>query len=314
MTASKPKNLPASVRQRLRNLVADGAEFNRTLRQYAFERLLYRILHVAPDDQFILKGGMLWTVWEGQQRRPTRDVDLLSADRGSPTTFAKLFRSVCVANVEPDGLEFDRRSVVTKAILEGHDYKAVRILASASLEQAKIPIQVDVGFGDIVTPAPAVSLVPPLLAFPPVRIKAYPPETAVAEKVDAMVKLKSSNTRMKDFYDVLMLSATREFDGSLLRRALMATFANRKTPMPTTTPFALTPAFAEDPVKRSQWQAFLTRNGLNDAPPNLSEVIDLLTDFLVPVLLGACDQRTWLPDRGWSDSPEATMPAPQHQN
>jgi hypothetical protein len=181
----------------------------------------------------------------------------------------------------------------------------VRITASARLEQAKIGIQVDVGFGDVVTPAPATSLLPPLLPFPPVRIKTYPAETVVAEKVDAMVKLKSANTRMKDFYDVLMLSATREFDGPLLRRALAATFARRNTPMPTTTPFALTSAFAEDPVKRAQWHTFLMRNGLTDAPRELSSVIESLSDFLSPALSGAADQTMWVPDRGWLTSDEA---------
>jgi len=166
MTAPKTKNLPASVRHRLRNLVADGSHFNRILKQYTHERLLYRLLHVAAEDQFVLKGAMLWTVWEGRQRRPTRDVDLLGSRRESPRTFEKLFRSVCDADVEPDGLVFDRRSVIAKWIREGEDYKAVRVIASARLEQARIAFQVDVGFGDVVTPEATTSLLPPLLPFP----------------------------------------------------------------------------------------------------------------------------------------------------
>jgi predicted nucleotidyltransferase component of viral defense system len=307
MTVAKPKNLPASVRHRLRNLASDdGTNFDQILRRYANERLLYRLLSVVDDDQFVLKGAMLWTVWEGKPRRPTRDVDLLCADRATPPALRKLIRAACTASVEPDGVVFDAAAVTARGIREGQDYKAVRIHGSARIESARLPLQIDVGFGDAVTPAPLLAILPPLLRFPPVRMRMYPPETVIAEKFDAMVKLALDNTRMKDFYDVLMLSETRECDGPILHRALITTFARRDTQIPAgAMPLVLTPAFAADAAKRNLWAQFLERNKLRDAPPDLHLVIERLAAFLAPLLSENARCRMWRPDGGWeSDAPD----------
>ncbi len=283
MTVSKPKNLAASVSQRLRNLArADGSDYQRILERYAGERLLYRLQHTTGGDRFILKGAALWVVWEGAPRRPTRDVDLLGPGRGTPGAMRETFRNACTVDVVPDGLSFDPATVDAAVIREDQDYEGLRITMVAQLRRAVIPVQVDIGFGDAVTPAPIAAVLPPLLDYPAVEMRVYPVETVVAEKFEAMVKRGLSNTRMKDFYDLFILSETRAFDVATLRLAISRTFEKRGTPLPATElPVALTPAFAAD--KGSQWLSFLEKNELRDVPRDLWFVVDRLRIFLDPV-------------------------------
>jgi hypothetical protein len=283
MTVSKPTNLVASVRQRLRNLArADGTDYQSILERYAGERILYRLQHTAGGDRFILKGAALWVVWEGAPRRPTRDVDLLGLGRGTPETRGEIFRAACVVDVAPDGLSFDPASVDAAVIREAEDYEGVRVTMIAQLGRAVIPVQVDIGFGDAVTPAPIVAVLPPLLDFPAVQMRMYPVETVVAEKFEAMVKRGLLNTRMKDFYDLVILSGTRTFDLATLQQAITRTFEKRGTPLPTNQlPVALTPAFVAD--KSTLWLSYLDKNDLTDAPRDLGIVVEKLRIFLGPV-------------------------------
>jgi Nucleotidyl transferase AbiEii toxin, Type IV TA system len=279
-------------------------DFQRILTRYGGERLLYRLLHTADGHRFVLKGAVLWTAWEGAERRPTRDVDLLGPGRGTPETMAATFRTACAATVESDGLSFDATSVTATAIREDQDYEGVRVHALARLGSARIPVQVDVGFGDAVTPDPVVAILPPLLDFPPVRMKMYPPETVVAEKFEAMTRRGFGNTRLKDFYDLWILSETRDFDGGALAQALRATFDRRGTPLPSDVPpIALTPDFGADLVKRAQWEAFLDRNELSDAPRDLGAVTDRLFAFLWPLVTDDDDRPAprsrWLAGVAW---------------
>jgi predicted nucleotidyltransferase component of viral defense system len=283
MTVSQPKNLAASVSQRLRNLArADGTDYQRILERYAGERLLYRLQHTVGGDRFILKGAVLWVVWEGTPRRPTRDVDLLGPGRGTSESMRGVFRAACTVSVAPDGLSFDPATVGAAVIREDEDYEGVRVTMAAQLGRAVIPVQVDIGFGDAVTPAPIDAVLPPLLDFPPVQMRMYPVETVVAEKYEALVKRGLSNTRMKDFYDLFILSETRTFDVATLRRAIARTFENRGTPLPATElPVGLTPAFAAD--KSPQWLSYLDKNELRDVPRDLGIVLDRLRGFLGPI-------------------------------
>jgi nucleotidyltransferase AbiEii toxin of type IV toxin-antitoxin system len=305
VAASRPKNLAASVSQRLRNLArADGTDYQRILERYAGERLLYRLQHVPNGDRFILKGAALWVVWEGTQRRPTRDVDLLGPGRGTTDAMTEAFRVVCTADVMADGLSFDPATVTAAVIREDEDYEGVRVTMVAQLGRASIPVQVDIGFGDAVTPAPLQGTVPPLLDFPAVHMRVYPVETVVAEKFETMVKRGLANTRMKDFYDLLILSATRTFDLAALRLAITRTFDNRGTPLSATElPVALTPVYAGG--KGSQWLSFLDKNELSDVPRDLEVVVDGLRVFLDPVATKDGHARivggVWRPGRGWND-------------
>jgi len=283
MTVSKPTNLVVSVRQRLRNLArADGMDYQPILERYAGERILYRLQHTAGGDRFTLKGAALWVVWEGAPRRPTRDVDLLGPGRGTPETMGEIFRAACVVDVAPDGLSFDPASVDAAVIREDEDYEGVRVTMVAQLGRAVIPVQVDIGFGDAVTPAPIVAVLPPLLDFPAVQMRMYPVETVVAEKFEAMVKRGLLNTRMKDFYDLVILSETRTFDLATLQQAVTRTFEKRGTALPTSElPVALTPAFAAD--KSTLWLGYLDKNDLIDVPRDLGIVVEKLRIFLGPV-------------------------------
>jgi hypothetical protein len=206
--------------------------------------------------------------------------------------------------VDPDGLTFDANSVTAAVIREDQDYEGVRVRLTARLGNARIPLQVDVGFGDAVTPPPAVVTLPTLLDFPAVRMRVYPAETVVAEKCEVMVKLGFANTRMKDFYDLWILSDRRAFDGALLAEALNRTFARRGTPLPVDLPMALSDVFATSAEKRGQWRAFLKRSNLSDVPTELSAVIERLAAFLWPALSAADDLRQWSSrweaGRGWT--------------
>jgi len=203
VTKSAPKNLPASVRQKLANLARErNVDFGLILVKYGLERILFRLSRSRHHDDFILKGALLFELWTEQRYRPTRDADFLARGDNAPERFAHIFRELCVLEVDEDGLRFDAETVEAERISEDADYEGVRVTLVAYLERAKIPIQIDVGFGDIVTPAPSRTAYPTLLEYPGPRLLAYPKETVVAEKLEALVKLGIANTRMKDFYDL----------------------------------------------------------------------------------------------------------------
>jgi predicted nucleotidyltransferase component of viral defense system len=279
------RNIAASVRQRLRNLARDrGEDFQYILIRYGLERLLYRLGQSESQDSFVLKGAALFALWSDQPHRATRDIDLLGHGDNSIPHMEQLFRQLCDMDVEDDGLVFDAGSVLGQVIKTEEKYEGVRISLTATLERARIPIQVDIGFGDVVTPAPTKVEYPVLLDFPPPRLAAYPKETVVAEKFQAIIGLGMGNSRMKDFHDLAVIGREFSFDGELLANAIEATFERRRTELPNETPLALTEKFYNDPTKQTQWRAFINRIQAyrTDSSAGLSEICGFLRGFLLP--------------------------------
>lgn len=298
----KTPNLSASVRQRILTLAQSrNWEFNRVLARYGIERVLCRLAASSHGERFLLKGATLFTVWEGSPHRATRDLDLLGLRRRSLEELVALFREVIATPVEPDGLVFGE--VTAEPIRAAMEAGGIRIVIRAELAGARIPVQVDVGFGDATVPPPVTVEFPTLLNTPKPKLRAYPPETVIAEKLEAMVRLGLANSRMKDFFDIWHLAQAYAFDGELLTGAIHATFAARKTPLPTDPVTALTSKFSEDPGKRIQWNAFVQQAAVAETTPSLPEVVGGIRDFLGPLLAsfqsGSRPPRKWQPKQCW---------------
>lgn len=305
MSKKNPENIAASVRQRLLNLSKDRKEdFNLILTRYAVERFLYRISQSDHADKFVLKGAMLTAILIGEVHRPTRDLDLLGFGDPEAEAIKDVIREICQAEVEKDGLEYDAENVEIDEIRGNQDYPGQRVKINVKLGSAKITIQVDIGFGDAVTPKAETISYPVLLDFPAPRIRAYNKETQIAEKLQAMVFLGMANSRMKDFYDIFILSKTFSFKGDALVKAIKATFDRRGTEIPEDIPLALTDEFANDSDKNTQWKAFIRRNGLDDFGLDFSQWIEALRNFLLEPLNVAANeekfQQSWTVGGPWS--------------
>jgi predicted nucleotidyltransferase component of viral defense system len=274
------KNLGASVRARLLRLAREqGADFQLVLTRYANERLLYRLAQSPHATQFVLKGAALFTLWTGRPHRATRDLDLLGFGPPVPRRLQSIFREVVTLEVVDDGVQFDSKLIQVEPIREDQDYGGVRIGIVARISSAEVRLQVDVGFGDAITPETKQVEFPVLLDSPRPRLRAYPQETVVAEKIEAAVHLGLANSRMKDFYDLVVLSQMFEFDGALLARAIRATFDRRGTMLPKDLPPALTPAFYEDAGKKADWAAFMRKAAaanVGDLPAAMGLVVMFL--------------------------------------
>jgi len=286
----------ASIRARLlARARAHGEEFQLVLTRYGLERLMYRLSRSPHRDRFVLKGAMLFLLWDDQPHRPTRDVDFLGIGDASESALWTVFREVCTESVEEDGVVFDPDSVRVQPIRDASEYGGMRVTLSGSLAGARIPIQVDIGVGDAVTPEPEDVCYPVLLNGPAPRLQSYPRETVVAEKYQAIVALGIANSRMKDYYDLWIMGSRHPFDGNTLARALGNTFERRRTPLPETTPTGLSPEFSEDRQKNAQWRAFVGRT--IDAPveelPSLLEVCRQLATFLGPPTRAAREESQW---------------------
>jgi predicted nucleotidyltransferase component of viral defense system len=267
----KPRNVGASVRQRLLNLArANRQPMELLLTRYALERLLHRLSLSAHRDRFVLKGALLLTTWFDEPHRATRDLDLLGYGDPSDEALLAVFREVMSINVD-DGVSFDIDLLQVQPIREELEYGGSRLRTTAALAGARIPIVVDIGFGDAIEPGAEDIDLPVLLDMPLPRLRAYPQETVIAEKLHAMVVLGLANSRMKDYYDVWMLQRGFEINEGRLQRAIEATFARRRTSVPATTPEGLSDTFANDPGKQAQWDAFV-RN-LSVRVPSLGEVV-----------------------------------------
>lgn len=284
MNDKTPADLPASVRARLLNRARVKKEdFNLTLLRYALERLMYRISVSRYADAFILKGAMLFDVWGGPPYRATRDMDLMGKGIPSRERLDMIFKNLCRLEVQPDGLIFMPESVRVEEIREAQEYHGQRVRIEANLAGARIRgIQVDVGFGDAVFPKPKSIEYPTMLEFPPPKLAAYPPETVVAEKFQAIVYLGMANSRMKDFFDLHHMACIFDFNGFILSRAIKATFKARKMEIPPEVPVAFTPVFHDDREKQGQWAAFLRRNEIPSENISLPEVCTKLHSFLMP--------------------------------
>ncbi len=289
MSPDKKKNPGHSVFQRLLDYARNsGEDFNLLLSRYGIERLLYRLSISSHADKFILKGASLFLIWKGQNYRVTRDADLLGYVPSDPDQIADIFIELCQSMGEDvDGLEFIADSVRAVAIREEQAYDGIRVTLLGKLHQARIPLQVDIGFGDAVTPEPERIEFPTLLDAPPPKLMAYTRYTMIAEKVEALVRLGMANSRMKDFYDLWLMSRLFEFEGSSLCNALHNTFKRRSTPLPQGLPIAFTNEFSKDKRKLSQWKAFVRKSKPKDVSGDLDNIIDLLRVFLMPVIIAA---------------------------
>ncbi len=298
MTA--PKNLAASVKARLLAVAERrGESFNLLMVRFGVERLLYRLSQSRHADKFLLKGAMLFALWDEKAPRPTQDVDFLAFGPTELDDIAVVFREIVATPVPPDGLVFQADSIRVEQIREADAYGGVRVRLLALLGKGEVPLQVDLGSGDVVTPAPEKSVFPALLDFPAPHIRSYPIYTVVAEKFEAMVKLGITNSRMKDFYDLWFLSRRFDFDGTTLHKAIQATFARRQTALSDELPYPLTDAFAKEETKQIQWAAFLRKNGLTGPSPKFVEVVVLLRQFIGPVLRKDETATRWRPASGW---------------
>lgn len=260
----------------------EGEDFQLVLTRYGLERLLYRLSQSTHKNTFVLKGAVLFQIWSTIPHRATRDVDFLARGDSSAARFEQIFRELCVATVEDDGLEFLPESVRCEGIKEDAEYQGLRIRMEARLERATIRFHFDIGFGDVITPAPAEVQYPTLLDFPGPRLLAYPKETVVAEKYQALVMLGMVNSRMKDFFDLWVMAREYGFDGTVLCQAIAATFARRQTELPADTPVGLSAGFASDAIKKRQWEAFVKKGRLSTGGIALEEVLSALRELLLP--------------------------------
>ncbi len=272
-----------SIRQRLRNVLrrrGEDAQFG--LQRYAAERFLYRLGESSHRETFVLKGAALFSLWGGTAYRATRDLDFTGLGSRDIDQVLSTLAEICELPSPGDGLTFDHRTLNAEAIRDDSDYSGLRVRLEARLGSSRIPMQIDIGFGNAIVPAPTQVSYPTLLGDPPPRILAYPLEAVVAEKVHAMVVLGERNSRFKDFYDLHVLAGQFEFDGGNLTAAIAATFARRRTATGGPLPALLTPAFFAEEARAAQWRAYLNRSGLPGAPANFEEVGEVLIAFIGP--------------------------------
>jgi predicted nucleotidyltransferase component of viral defense system len=300
-----PKNVAASVRDRLLELAKEnGEDFTYVLTRYALERLLVRLASSKHKDTFVLKGAMLFRVWSPKVHRPTKDLDLLGSGEPDPDRVAGIFAEIASVTVHDDGIVFGPETAKGTRIKEDAEYEGVRVNINASVGTARLELQIDIGFGDVVTPGTIDVDYPTLLPMAAPKLRAYPKETVVAEKVQAMVFLGIANSRMKDFFDVWFLATNFEFEGAVLSRAIQATFERRKTDLPMIAPVALTKGFSEDDAKMKQWKAFVSKAALLPKTTALDEIVQAIAAFVLPPLEAARDggsfKATWKPKGPWS--------------
>lgn len=282
MTQRRGPNVAASVRQRLLDQArANRVDFNLLLTRYGLERFLYRLGCSEYQESFVLKGAMLFPLWGVVSYRSTRDVDLLGYGDSEVAALVEVFRRICQVEVADDGVTFDPASVLAEDIRDQMEYGGTRIKLNADLAGARIHLQVDIGFGDVVTPAATTADYPTVLDQPAPHIRVYPRETVVAEKFQAMVHLGIANSRMKDFHDLWVIGSQFDFEGTTLTTALARTFERRSTPLPVALPLALTSEFFADAQKIRQWKAFLNRAGLT-VDIEFAAVAAFIAEFVMP--------------------------------
>ena len=293
-------NMPHSVSRKLLNAAkAKGVDYNIVLIWYGLERFLYRLSVSKYSDEFILKGAMLFAVWAKQPLRPTKDLDLMAYGDPSVDYLREVLTEICNTKVD-DAIVFDTDSIEINEIRGDQEYDGQRVKLLAKLGNAKIRLQVDIGFGDAITPVPTEIEYPVLLEFSAPSIKAYPKETVVSEKLHAMVVLGMVNSRMKDFYDLWVMSKRFCFDGSILTEAIAATFERRKTLLPDGPPVAFTEDFSSNPVIRQRWKTFTNKLNIAADIPPMDRIIGQLKNFLMMPL--ECARTKESLDKKWQDS------------
>ena len=275
------QNVSASVHQRLLNIARKTARpFDEVLQYFAMERFLYRLSQTEHADSFVLNGALLFRIWDIPDSRATRDIDLLAYLDNSPENLAAIIRDVCAIDNVDDGLKFDPETVEAQRIKEDANYEGVRIRFRGQLGNARIHMQVDVGFGDLIHPGAVQADYPALLDLPAPSLRIYPPETVVAEKVEAMVRLGSLNSRMKDFYDIWRMSQQFDFETEVLCEAISRTFGKRETAVIEFDDLVV--ELLDSETLQVQWTAFLGQSAVS-GPETIPEVVALIGNFLSPV-------------------------------
>lgn len=301
MKPPKPIGVTASVLARLLTRSKErGEDYQLTLIRYAVERLLYRLSLSPHRDAFVLKGAMLFTLWADEPFRATGDLDLLGF--GSPVgeRVQAVFRDLAGVPVDDDGITFDMSDLRVEDMQGRDEDKGVRLSFIAKMGNVRVSMKVDVGFGDVVTPGPIELDYPAMLDLPTAKVRAYPVETVIAEKFQAMVELGMRNSRMKDFFDLWAIATTLDVDGAALASALRATFDKRETELPTSPPLALTAEFVDDAAKQTQWLAFIRRTTTTQSPASLKEAVELISQFVMPAATAGTTGQTWRAGGPWS--------------
>ncbi len=298
------KNIGASVQGRLQNKAKEtNRPYAEVLQYYGMERFLYRFSQSDYAEQFILKGALMFTVWDIPERRTTVDIDFLGRIDNKVENIESLVRDVCKIKVPADGLVFDAKTVKGQRIKENADYEGVRVKFFGFLEKSKIPMQIDVGFGDVITPKPSMIDYPTILNFPAPHLQGYTFESVVAEKFEAMIKLGLLNSRMKDFYDVWLMTRQMNFDGKKLAAAIKATFENRETSLPAKAPLFAEEIYNEKSDRAPMWKAFLRKKQIKNAPESFAEVARSLEAFLSEsvkaIATGKESAKTWHAPGPW---------------
>lgn len=303
MSNPNPTNIAASVEAKLKNVTAERKiDYRFILIRYATERFFYRLSLSQYANQFVLKGGNLFVIWQnGRDYRPTIDSDMICFGNATPEYLKQVFSETCrMNNVPDDGMRFDADSIEISSIREETEYGGTRILLLAFLGRARVTLQFDIGVGDAITPPPELTDFPVLLNGPVPKLKAYPMATTIAEKSEVMVTRGIINSRLKDFYDLWLLSELFDHDYATLRLAIRNTFERRKVPMPTDMPESWTPEFAANPQKAIQWAAFLRKNKTVTSPVDFSVVAERISKFLVPVFFPLeKTPKKWIAAQGW---------------
>lgn len=306
MSAAKkaPKDLAASVRQRLLNVArSNGEDFNAILLRFATERLLFRLSRSSHSRRLVLKGAWLFHAWN-LQRRGTRDVDFLGFGEGTVEAVEAMFREIAATVVEPDGVTFHPETLRVDEIRDGARYPGIRVRMEARVGAARVSTQIDVGFGDAMITGPEVIELSPLLPFPAPRLLAYSAETAAAEKLEAIVRFGIVTTRFKDFFDLQVIANERRLDGRILRDQIRETFARRGTELPEDLPDGLADRFAQDPDSLRQWAAFVARSGSEGADgDDFGACVARVRQLVLPPLGAAATDVSftgrWVPEEGW---------------
>ena len=278
-----PANRSASVRARLLNVAkAQGVDFNQVLVRFALERILYRLAQSQHAERFLLKGALLFTLWYDMPHRATRDADLLGFGASDLDAVAETFREIAAVAVD-DGIVFDPTSVTVEEIRKDAGYGGVRVILGGDVARARCKTQLDVGFGDAVTPSPVDSVYPVLLDdLPAPRLRTYPTNTVIAEKLHAIALLGITNSRLKDYFDLSVLVQRETLDAKVLAQAIRATFERRGMAIPDVLPVGLSDEFAHDASRQSLWQTFLRKNDLAAEP--LAVVVDRIRDATWPAM------------------------------
>ncbi len=298
------KNIEASVKAKLQNKAKETSRpFSEVLQYYGMERFLYRFSKSKYADKFVLKGALLFAVWQIPDRRTTLDIDFLARFDNEIAAIETVMKDACDVSVDPDGLKFDAQTVKGMRIKEDADYEGVRVKFTGFLDRARIPMQIDVGFGDVVYPKTKVIDYPVILDFPKPHLNGYPQESVISEKFEAMIKLGLLNSRMKDFYDIWLMTRQFEFKGANIASAIKKTFNNRKTDIPPKKPLFADEIYDEKSDRQTLWNAFVKKGDIRHAPETLSATAKEIERFLIEPIMAlngnVAFDKTWTSPKGW---------------